>query len=96
MASCYHCGAALEPPIHRSTLCPSCGKDAKVCRNCAFYAPGMKNDCREPSAEGVKEKDRANFCGYFRLRTEDAPAGGSSGKDRSEEARSAFDSLFGG
>ena len=26
--------------VYRTTECPSCGKDVKVCLNCRFYSPG--------------------------------------------------------
>lgn len=96
MASCYSCGVTLPEQIGRSTSCPSCGKDVRVCLNCRFYAPGSHWDCRETIPEPVREKDRGNFCDYF------APAadrGGQGGKgssaNRVTRARSSFDNLFG-
>lgn len=40
----------------------------KVCLNCAFYDAASYNECREPSAERVIVKDRANFCEFFEFR----------------------------
>ena len=91
MAACYHCGSPLgDGPLYRTSVCPSCGREAKVCLNCAFYAPGLPNDCREPQASRVVEKDRANFCDWFR------PGEGDGGKanDKQDEARRRFDDLF--
>ena len=95
MGYCYHCGADIEPPVYRSTVCPGCGKDVKVCLNCKFYSPGAHWDCRETIPEQVREKDRANFCGYFSL-SPDPPGKKGSGKGpgKSDEARKAFDDLF--
>ena len=28
--------------------------------------PGVANDCREPAAERVADKEQGNFCDYFR------------------------------
>ncbi len=94
MGYCYKCGHELEGPVYRSSICPQCGKDVKVCLNCKFYSPGAHWDCRETIPEQVKEKERANFCGYFSLST--APIESSKGKDegREERARKAFDDLF--
>ena len=36
--------------------------------NCDFYDAGAYNQCREPQAERVLEKEKGNFCDYFRLR----------------------------
>ncbi|MEW6268876.1 MAG: hypothetical protein AB1689_06210 [Thermodesulfobacteriota bacterium] len=63
----------------------------RVCRNCAFYSPGMHNDCREPSAERVADKERANFCEYFAL---DAVRGATGPGQRSDDARAALEALF--
>lgn len=47
--------------------------------------------CREPQSELVKEKDRANYCDYFRFRdSEEAGVGGSA----RDEAEKLFRELF--
>lgn len=94
MGYCYNCGTEIEPPVYRSTICPSCSKDVKVCLNCRFYSPGSHWDCRETIPEAVKEKDRANFCGYFQF--SDNPPGktGNNKNGKEKEARKAFDDLF--
>ncbi len=94
MAYCYFCGSALPENLEvgRSTTCPSCGKDVKICLNCTFYAPGAHWDCRETIPDPVREKDRANFCDFFVLSKEPrkARADGSVAK-----AKKQFDGLFG-
>jgi hypothetical protein len=85
-------------------LCTSCGKDLRVCKNCRFYLPGASNDCRETSAEPVKDKERANFCDWFSVNPVLRNGAGSSSKEGSppkeggvnKNARSAFDDLFKG
>ena len=69
MANCFHCKKELESGHRpgRGESCPKCGSDLKVCLNCKFYDSGAYNQCREPSAERVVEKDRANFCEFFEL-----------------------------
>ena len=71
---CHTCSADLEfdEPVGRSSRCPRCNSDLRCCLNCRFHDIASYNDCAEPMAERVLEKDRANFCDYF------AP-GGSSG-----------------
>jgi len=101
MAVCYNCGAPLpeKKSIFRSTSCQKCGRDVKVCRNCAFYSPGAQHDCREHISEPVRDKERANFCEYFTPADNAAAHSGSEAQSRSrqkeEEARKRFRDLFG-
>jgi hypothetical protein len=71
--------------------CGSCRADLHVCKLCEFYATGIANDCREPIAERVVNKERANFCGYFKLRP-----GGYQVTAEAASARHALEAMFGG
>lgn len=63
---CWHCGQQLEGgDFNRANRCPGCQKATHACRNCLYYQPGLNNDCREPVAEHVVDKQGANFCDYF-------------------------------
>jgi len=70
MTKCHACSRALETGsnVGRRDVCIFCGADLRCCLNCTFYAPGAYNDCREPQAERVIEKNRSNFCDYFVFR----------------------------
>jgi hypothetical protein len=37
----------------------------KCCFNCKFYDREAHHQCREPQAEWVRYKEKANFCSYF-------------------------------
>ena len=90
---CWKC--KKEIPIEkpsRSDECPLCHADLHVCRACEFYESGVHNDCRESSAELVTEKERSNFCDYFRPNTKGAA--GDSGKSKADAAKDAFNALF--
>ncbi|MBI9100897.1 MAG: hypothetical protein JEY99_00665 [Spirochaetales bacterium] len=76
--------------VYRSTECPSCGRDAKVCKNCVFYSPNSHWECREHVPEAVMDKEKANFCGFFNLK-KDGEAGEDSGQD---DALDDFNQLF--
>ena len=92
---CWKCGAAIagEPlPLARLAECKVCHADLHVCRLCVFYDPGVANSCREPIADEVKDKERANFCGYFQPRP-DAYAGPIA--DPARESKARLDALFG-
>ncbi len=65
---CWKCCEALEDvliPFSRLAKCRACKADLHVCRMCEFFDSTVSNSCREPVAENVNDKKRANFCGYF-------------------------------
>jgi hypothetical protein len=83
--TCAHCGADLGAPLRvgRRDRCPGCGGDLRTCRQCRFYDARVYNECREPQAERVLDKDRGNFCEYFAPAGEGGvatPAGGTGAK----------------
>jgi hypothetical protein len=89
--TCWHCGNTLGALDYgREDVCPKCGWNTKVCRNCEFYERGAHNDCRESQAERVVDKERSNFCDYFRPRG--GPGGNAPGRDA---LKSAAEALFG-
>ena len=94
MASCHFCGTSIaaDTAIYRNSECPHCAKPLKICLNCEFYEKGAPSDCRETIAEPVREKDRANFCDYFRLPA--AAGAGGRGGGPAASGKEAFDSLF--
>lgn len=91
---CWKCRKEtnIEKPV-RGDECPHCHADLHVCKTCEFYESGAHNDCRETSAEFVSDKERSNFCDYFRASLK-GPAG-TSGNDKAAAARDAFNALFG-
>ena len=93
---CWKCGAAigdLPMPLARLAECPVCRADLHVCRLCEFYDSRVAKACREPVAEEVQDKQRANFCGYFQIKAR-AYHGWDDGVSR--RARSQLEDLFGG
>ena len=94
---CWKCRKEIdiEKPV-RGDECPLCHADLHVCKACDFYESGSHNDCRESSAEFVSDKERGNFCDYFRLRAlSGLDSGASSCKSKADAARDAFNALFG-
>ena len=93
---CWKCGAslaALSLPLRRLDECKSCGAELHVCKMCVEYDTAKAKHCREPIAEEVKDKERANFCDYFKPR-----ADAYQPRDTAElaRARGGLDALFGG
>ena len=46
--------------------CDRCRADLHVCLNCLHHDPSAYNECHEPNAERILDRDRANRCEYFR------------------------------
>ncbi len=93
---CWKCGAALADlpqPLSRRAECPACEAELHVCRLCRHYDATKAKQCREPMAEEVKEKTRANFCEWFQPRPQAFQAGDTGAAD---SARGKLEALFGG
>ena len=90
---CFACNAEVElaapERIGFRDECSACGVDLHVCRNCAHHDPSAYNECREPSAERVGERERANRCEYF---VPGDRAGASGGAD--SKAMGKLEGLF--
>jgi hypothetical protein len=92
MIVCWRCGDSLKKltlPLARLDECPSCNAHLHICRMCIFYAPAVTKACREDDADEVREKERANFCDYFR------PAENAFDADRAAAEKQAVDQLQG-
>jgi len=93
--NCWKCGHVLDDmpmPLRRRDECPACGVDLHVCRMCEFYEPSVAKSCREPVAEDITDKERANFCDYFRGQS---GVGSAGGVGEAESARSQLEAMFG-
>jgi len=92
---CWRCGTAVKSaqlPIARLEQCLHCHADLHVCRLCRSWNPRYTSKCSHDHAEPPLDRERANFCQYFRpapdvFRNAGVPAG--------ETARSDLEALFG-
>ncbi len=91
---CWHCGRAIaiEERVGFRDRCPGCDRPIHVCRACAHHDPAYHNQCRETQAAMVADKDRANFCEYFRPRA--APLQAPAAPSAAAGARARLDALF--
>lgn len=93
---CHNCSTSIEvrpgTPIARHAECPTCAAELHCCLNCRFYDAAAPNQCREPQAEWVARKERANFCGFFTPQTEGE--GKRPPKTSKETARDQLKRLF--
>ena len=91
--NCWRCGAAIEAGerVGFRDCCPKCDRPLHVCRNCGFHDAGYHNQCRETMAELVADKERGNFCEYFKpaaaraRRANSPPAAGDSVREKLED-----------
>ena len=67
--SCYRCGHSLKTlplPLGRRDECPNCIAELHVCLMCQMHDPREPNECTEEDALEVMDKERANFCDYYK------------------------------
>lgn len=88
---CFSCGNQIDV-IDRVGIrdeCDKCSADLHVCKNCRFYDSSAYNECKEPSADVVREKDRANYCDYFEA------GDGTFEKSKRDDLLAQAEALFG-
>jgi len=87
---CHRCGTTVDGErAGVRAVCEHCSAYLHCCRNCDFYAPGVANDCREPTAERVADKAQGNFCDYFR-----PPPAAQTATDPTQSTRAQLAGLF--
>lgn len=94
-ALCWHCGASLAEltlPLSRFDTCKQCRAELHVCKMCRFHEVTVAKQCREPIAEEVRDKQRANYCDYFVPRDD---AFKPPATEAISQARAQLDALFG-
>lgn len=90
--TCFSCGAVVPilGTVGRRDECHKCGADLHVCKNCQHYDPAAYNECREPQADRVQEKERANFCDFF----QPGQGAGADANKAKDDLLSAAEALF--
>lgn len=93
MTLCHKCKNEINVPklVGRKDTCPLCQADFRCCLNCRHYDPNYYNQCRESQAERVLDKNRANFCDYFKFK--DSASEGMTKGDK-DSSRKKLDDLF--
>jgi hypothetical protein len=69
--TCFKCGKPLSDTykimVGRRDVCPNCMTDIRSCKMCQFYDQKSYNECHESLADRVQDKEKANFCDYFKI-----------------------------
>ncbi|MFN8368995.1 MAG: hypothetical protein U0T83_00040 [Bacteriovoracaceae bacterium] len=92
--TCYKCKKTLQfddgHKITRSEDCDHCGYDLHSCTMCTFYSKSSYNECSEPVALRVSDKEKANFCDYFKVSTKNSASEADKAADYLAIAKSLF------
>lgn len=91
---CWKCGGKLPDycfPVRHHDLCPTCREDLHACRMCRSFDPNVSGKCNKDEADYVSNKERANYCHYFKPRSNaHKPIA-----DKSAAAKNELANLFG-
>lgn len=88
---CSACGATVQANVGFEATCPKCKADLHTCRQCTFFDPGARFECRKPITAKILNKGGRNNCQLFAARTV-VERETSSGKPT--DAKQAFANLF--
>ena len=77
--------------IGRLDTCQHCGANLHACKNCHFYDATLHNECRETTADFIRDREGANFCAHFQPLDRDAPP---PEDNQVAKARGKLDDLF--
>ncbi len=90
--NCYKCSAELQiestANIMRSEECPKCYANIRCCMMCSFYDSKSYNECREPTADRIVDKEKANFCDFYKFGNQNEQA------NATKDALAMADALF--
>ena len=88
---CAACSATVATNISVESTCPKCNADLHTCRQCTYFDPGSRFECRKPITARILNKGGKNSCELFAPRTV-VERETSSGKPT--DAKQAFANLF--
>ena len=88
---CAACGAQASTNINLVSSCPNCKADLHTCKQCTYFDPGARFQCRKTITVRIVDKNARNTCELFATRTV-VERETSSGAPT--DARQAFAKLF--
>ena len=88
---CAACGVPAPSSIKGDSSCSNCRGDLHTCRQCTYFDPGARFQCRKPITVRIVNKNANNTCELFAARTV-VERETSSGAPT--DARQAFAKLF--
>jgi len=91
--ACFRCGESLSDlslPLSRRDQCPACSADLHVCTMCVSFDAAVPRQCREDGAEDVTDKERPNFCDWFKPSDRAYNPGAKAEADAAQDALAAL------
>ena len=88
---CAACGAKAPSTISLDSSCPNCRAELHTCRQCTYFDPSARFECRKTITARIVNKNARNTCELFAARTV-VERETSSGAPT--DARQAFAKLF--
>jgi len=91
---CKSCGEKAAPDFPADATCRKCGVSLHACVQCRHFDTASPNQCRKPIPTAFVSKTKGNNCDLFEpLVVLDLK--GKTALETPDQARSAFDKLFG-
>ena len=87
---CAACGAKA-PAISADSSCAKCKADLHTCRQCTYFDPSARFECRKTITARIVNKNARNACELFAARS---VVERETGSGRPTDARQAFANLF--
>ena len=95
---CWSCGRPTGHlrTVGRNDQCDNCAADLRCCRGCRHFDPSKRWQCKENIDKPIVDKERANFCDLFQIRSAMKRPGGvtTDTRDSKDVRKSRFDDLF--
>ena len=88
---CAACSAIVQANIGLESTCPNCNADLHTCRQCTYFDPGSRFECRKPLTARILNKGGRNKCELFAARS---VVERETGSGAPTDARQAFANLF--
>ena len=66
---CHYCknSILITDKMGFDDACPYCGSDLHACLNCEHYDEKAHQQCNEPNADFVSQKEKSNVCPFFTI-----------------------------
>lgn len=88
------CGERAEPDFAPDAVCARCQSALHACAQCAHFDSASRFQCRKPIERAILSKTARNDCALFSPKIA-LDLRGRSAVDTPDQARNAFDALFG-
>lgn len=92
---CKRCGERASTEVKPESTCAKCGSALHACVQCRHFDTLARFQCRQQIPAAIAAKSNANDCALYEPAISMDLKGRSPSVDTPDDARSAFDKLFG-